>query len=572
MATVCATYKGGAMLRATRLNAAGAPVFGDCAQVVTDGFITMTLSAEVEEGEETTVTKANGQICLSEKACDQLKWYEVEIEYCEVDPDLITIMNPTWDKVLDAEGNTVGYNANGSMSCDLGYGLEVWLGAYGGGDSCGSSAGGSYGYMLMPKVVGGAPGDIEISSEDSITFSFTGRTTTGSNWGKGPYMVQMDVNGIPGRLLEPIGPDTHYRLFRSTVAPPESQCGCQPLDRPVPDPASICVQRMAGSPNTIRLRADNNGYGPVLIDFGDTTDVVEAPDGSWTNHTYAADGDYTITVRDKQTPAVAATLDISVPLADDEPTLALSQATPNDPYTARADIAFPAHATGEGTIDWGDGTDPEEFEVADDGSISLTHTYPANGLYAVTVIRDEKDCCLTFRARDAVLVPIVPGPILTTAADPADTTGMTTILTIDNENRGAVTVNWGDGTADEDGPAAGDVSHQYTTAGPYTITVTTANDPTSSASIRVEVPYALAPVVTVTPDTGATPLVTAITVDNHGQGPVTLSYSDGPTTEPNPGDNTTETPHTFTGANTYTVTATSDADQTAVGTATVTVS
>lgn len=487
MATSCPSFLRGTAMRVTRLDACGRPVYGDGNQVVSDGFVTATLSAEVQEGEAISVTKANGQTCINEPGEDQLQWYTTEIEFCQVDPDLVQIMNPSWDKVLDAEGNVIGYNANGSLSGD-GFALEIWMDVAGTSDACsGDTAQGSWGYILLPWVKGGAPGDIEIGN-DAISFTYSGRTKVGSRWRRGPYAVQQQANGAPGPLLQPIGTNTHYRLFTTTIRPPEPECGAQPVDRPTPEAAELVITGVPGeSPrNTIRLRADNHGFGPVVINWGDGTAETVASDGATVQHTYAADGDYTIQVRDQQTPAITVSKDIVVPVPSDDPTLALSAEDPADRYAVTAAITLPPQANGKANVDWGDGTDPEMVTVGTDGTVDVTHTYKAAGVYTVTVRRDDVD---TYRARAAISVPVQADPTASAVEDATDATGMTAALTWDNAPNGPVSVDWGDGTAPVDQTEAGTVSHAYTTNGSKTVTVASKANPAASVQVTFTIPF-----------------------------------------------------------------------------------
>lgn len=560
MATTCPSFLRGNVMRVTRLNSCGQPIYGDCNQVVSDGFVTVTLSAEVQEGEEVTVTKANGQTCVSDKACDQLRWYTVETEFCQVDPDLIQIMNPTWEKILDYQGDTIGYDAKGNLSCDTGFGLEIWMDTYGATDACsGEGSQGAFGYLLLPWVVGGAPGDLEIGN-DAISFTFSGRTKLGSRWGKGPYPVMLGENAIPGPLLTPVTSDTQYRLFVTTIRPPEAECGCQPVDRPTPEPAELTITGIAGeTPRmTVRLRADNHGFGPVVIDWGDGEPTTTAADGSYVTHTYAADGDYTITVADQQTPAITVTKDISIPLPADEPTLVLSAQDEDNRLAVTADITLPEQSSGEGTIDWGDGTAVQEFTVAVDGTVSLEHAYTANGVYTVTVRRSD---ATTFRAREAVSVPVPTAPEATFAASNADATGQTASVTYDNAPGGPVTIDWGDGTAVVDGIEAATVTHAYAAPGTYVITVASKANPASVNSLAVTAPLM---VLTAT-ETSGNANSTDLLAENWTAGAVTVDWGDGTADTGNAGDGTTVTAHVYAAPGTYTIVATDNTDATRTG-------
>lgn len=566
MATTCPSFLRGNALRVTRLNACGQPVYGDCNMVVSDGFVTANLSAEIQEGEEVNVTKANGQTCISDRACDQLRWYTTEIEFCQVDPDLIQIMNPTWENILDYQGDTVGYNANGTLNCDTGFALEIWMDTYGATDVCsGEGAQGAYGYILLPWVVGGAPGDLEIGN-DAISFTFSGRTKIGSRWGRGPYPVTLGEGGVPSRLLTEIGPDTHYRLFVTTITPPEPECGCQPVDRPTPDPADLFITGLTGEDprDTVRLRADNHGFGPVTIDWGDGSPTTVAQDNVYVQHDYSDAGDdtYTITVCDQQTPAVCVTKDVTIPLESDDPTLVLTAEDENDRFEATASITLPLHSTLDGTIDWGDGTEIQDFTANPDGTASLVHTYTTAGVYTVTVRRADIP---TYRAREAISVPVPDAPTVTVTADNTDATGQTASLTYDNSPNGPVNIDWGDDSGTEPGTESDTVTHEYASSGEYTVTVTSVGNPASSNTATFTTPLM---VLTATEDGGdATGFTVDLLVDNFGEGAVTVDWGDGSSTEANPGDGATVSNYDYTssGAGTYTITATDDDDSDRTG-------
>lgn len=434
MSTECPSYLRGKVMRATRLNGCGQSQYGDGNMVVSDGFISVKMSAEVEEGEEVSVTKANGKTCISDKPCDQLKWYTVESQFCQVDPALVTLMNPTWQPVHDNQGDVVGFDAIGELSCDTGFALELWMDVYGETDACtGQEAQGAWGYMLLPWVVGGAPGDLEINN-GAVTFTFTGRTKIGNRWRRGPYNVTLGENNVPSPLLTPVPQKAHYRLFTTTVRPPEPECGAQPVERPTPDPAELVI---TGLPNedprrTVRMFVNNHGFGPVMIDWGDGTPAQQSIEGRWVTHAYGSDGPKTITVSDKQTPAVKTSRQVQVPLPSDEPVVELSCGQdPSKPLQVHAEITMPPQSDGTGTVDWGDGSEAQEFNASKSGgTVSLAHAYAAPSIYTVSVRRGDQD---RFRGRDAIQVPCTgegQAPKVCAAADPADPTGRTVLLTV----------------------------------------------------------------------------------------------------------------------------------------------
>lgn len=226
MPTQCWNSIRGRRMRATKVDNCGVPVAGPCSQVITDGFISVELSPEIEEGEEITVRKANGALCVSDQGCPELKWITAELTLCGVDPDLLSFMTG-YELVLNYAGDSVGNRVSSTVECDSGIALEVWTDIP--GASCDNTGLRQYGYFLMPWLVNGIIGDFTIEN-DALNLVLTARTQTGSGWGVGPHLVDAtDANNTPGPLLTAIGPEDHLDLHLTTVAPPDAVCGCQPL-------------------------------------------------------------------------------------------------------------------------------------------------------------------------------------------------------------------------------------------------------------------------------------------------------------------------------------------------------
>lgn len=161
--------------------------------------------------------------------------------------------------------------------------------------------------------------------------------------------------------------------------------------------------------------------------------------------------------------------------------------------------------------------------------------------------------------------PTVAQPTIT--EDTSDTTRMT-VRVVPPATGGPYRVTWGDGTAEVDLPAGG-ASHQYPNTNganrDYIIQVRSTTDANATTWKMVSVPFTgTTPVnpltISVTEDT-TVPERTAVnvTVNNAGQGPVTINWGDSTATATNPGDGTTVTKHTYATTGNFTVTAT-DAD------------
>lgn len=184
MTTHCFVPLLGKRLRVTEVNNCGVVLPG-AMQLATDGFVTLSLSAEVEEGTEIIVRKASGALCVNSKQADSFKRFTVEIEFCGVNPSLLSL---TTNAVEYSDGtDVIGFTiAEGEIN--KWFALELWTGLD--GVVCAPGAEEASGYILLPFVTAGVLGDVEVTGEDAITFSMTGAATKGGNaWGVGPYKV-----------------------------------------------------------------------------------------------------------------------------------------------------------------------------------------------------------------------------------------------------------------------------------------------------------------------------------------------------------------------------------------------
>ena len=72
MATRCFKPIFGKRIRVSKMNSCCQPVTGgDCAEIVTDGFISLSLSSETEDGAEVITRKASGAIASTRHAASQ---------------------------------------------------------------------------------------------------------------------------------------------------------------------------------------------------------------------------------------------------------------------------------------------------------------------------------------------------------------------------------------------------------------------------------------------------------------------------------------------------------------------
>lgn len=187
MSTRCFAPLLGKRIRVTTLDTCGNPPASATpnAFLATDGFISVSLSAEVEDGAEIIQRKADGSLCVNEKFASSFKRFTVEMEFCGVNPSLVSMVTNA-KPYLDWLGNTAGFTV-GEGTIVKPFALELWTGLAGAQCAPGAFAGG---YLLLPYVMGGTPGDITVNGADSVTFSLKGAYTKGGNgWGVGPYQV-----------------------------------------------------------------------------------------------------------------------------------------------------------------------------------------------------------------------------------------------------------------------------------------------------------------------------------------------------------------------------------------------
>lgn len=306
MAVICPSFLRGRVARFTRLDSCGRPVAGACGQVVTKGIISVEMSTEVEEGEETLVKDFSGTLCIADKACDQIKWYTVTITLCAVDIDLVTMINPSWRKLTAENGDVIGWVENTILDCSTGFAMELWVEAANVESVCDNpDAEGAWGYLVLPWLIGGVVGDLTIEN-GAVQFAFAGRSKTGSKWGVGPYNIRQNpLTSAPMPLPEVIQSTDPRAFLITTLSPPTPVCGCQTLTPIVPPmPVVTAVEDPTDETgNTATITWTNYGAGPMTLDFDDgvVPNVVVADTGSMT-HTYVNAGAHIVSVTDVDQP------------------------------------------------------------------------------------------------------------------------------------------------------------------------------------------------------------------------------------------------------------------------------
>ena len=283
--------------RVTRLGPCGEILETACAYATTESFVDVTLAKVYQDRQDALQLNANGDICVDKPKAPILRWYEVTITFCQVDPELFNIVSAE-PLILDDSlvPEAVGWCTLPNSASSSNFALEFWTGTEDEGCDDEDTI---YGYGILPRVTQGTIGDVTIAN-GVINFTVNAITRPGNQWGTGPYNViinETGVNaGLPAPLLVAIDPTAHKCFQWTKLAPPEGACGCQSLPAPAfavaPTSGAAAVARVA----TFPLDANGDALLPGVIDWGDLTADTIVTSGTTVNHTYVA-GTYTATYR-----------------------------------------------------------------------------------------------------------------------------------------------------------------------------------------------------------------------------------------------------------------------------------
>lgn len=203
----------GKVVRLTRLDECGDPVIGSCSTLVSECFVSVTLSGEVEAGDEYLQKSAWGDLCINDKDPDIIKWVNVSVTFAEINPDALDILTGA-DPVVDG-GNTIGA-AWSPTSFDGAWGLEVWTKFT--GEPCTGQP--NWGYFVVPFVRNGRiDGDLTIEN-GVMTISVVGQGFAATNWGDSPYAQNPFIETFPSGAM--------FGMVVTDVQPPSDTAGCVP--------------------------------------------------------------------------------------------------------------------------------------------------------------------------------------------------------------------------------------------------------------------------------------------------------------------------------------------------------
>lgn len=285
-------------VRVTKLTSCGAVNDTGCSYATSTGVISMSMEPENVDRQEYLQLNGQGLICVDETVERQLKWLNVELQFCNVDPELFNIITSETLVLNDAVAPlAVGWDTTTAGPITSYFALEGWTNT--GSDSCTDNQP-EYGYFLLPFLVGAQVGNVTLEN-GNINFTVTARTRFRSLWANGPYNVRYieaagPTSGVPATLLTSIGSTVHRRMFWTELPPPPTFCGCQdvtPTLAVTPLSATAATLRTATIPIDPATGVGFAGY----ITWGDASAPTLIAAGTVSaTHTYAV-GTYTATFK-----------------------------------------------------------------------------------------------------------------------------------------------------------------------------------------------------------------------------------------------------------------------------------
>lgn len=207
----------GKVVRLTRLDECGVPVAGSCSTVVSECFVSVTLAAEIEAGDEYHQKSAWGDLCITDRDPDRIKWVNVTAQFAELNPDALDIL--TGSSPVVSSGNVIGSTWNSDPNTSA-FALEVWTKRTG-SVTC-STTSPEWGYFLVPFVRNGrVDGDITIGN-GVLNVSVMGMGFPApAAWGDSPYAQNPFVEDFPTGDI--------FGMVVTTVQPPADTNGCVAL-------------------------------------------------------------------------------------------------------------------------------------------------------------------------------------------------------------------------------------------------------------------------------------------------------------------------------------------------------
>lgn len=298
MVSICHSVVRAPAARVTRLGPCGEVLASGCDFATTKSFVDITLTKVLQDRQDAFQLNANGDSCVDSPKAPFLRWYEVTVTFCRVDPELFNIVSAEPLVLNDAlVPEAIGWCTLPDSASASNFALEFWTGTE--DDGCDDDDP-DFGYGVLFRITQGMIGDVTIQN-GVINFTVTGITRPGNQWGVGPYNVLINESGanigLPGPLLTSANPDAHKCFFWTKLPPPQGVCGCQDAT-----PAFV-VLPLTGLASVVRTATfpmlDGQVLLPGVIDWGDLTPDQAVTSGTNATHSYVA-GSYVATYRATQ--------------------------------------------------------------------------------------------------------------------------------------------------------------------------------------------------------------------------------------------------------------------------------
>lgn len=303
------------VLRATKIDSCGRVVPGVGSSILTTGFMTVKATPQVDAGADKSLTKGNGDKCAQSKAADTIKYYDLQVALCAVDPDIVTLFNPAWATIISNLGTSVGWEGTDQIESVKGVGIETWSNVEGTDVCTDPTATGSWGYWLWPWTTAWSL-DAFTVGPDYVDLTLKGRSKNNALWGKGPWNVVLNGSapGTPGKLLANVGKRAHYHFEQTRVPPPTEQLGLMGVSA-ANGPAFTIVKTTSdatGMSVDLGVLA-GLATGTYKVNWGDGT-VAATIMATTTTHAYATAGTYNISVYLISDPTQVSYITVTVPL------------------------------------------------------------------------------------------------------------------------------------------------------------------------------------------------------------------------------------------------------------------
>lgn len=262
-------------IRLTALDECGAPDYGNpCGSIVTSGVVSVTWADEVETGEEYTQKNGWGDFCIAEKDGDRVKWTNITLSMCEIDPQVLVMLGGAIPNINE-DGDTIGAFFTQEPN-PVSFALEGWT-KKAGTDACAAGGDPEWGYFAGVNIRNGMlDGDV-VNENAPLNLGLKGELY-GANaaWGVGPYgnSPLENTSGWPEGALRYIGV--------TTVQPPEDTEGCVAII-----PATGATSGTPGAWTPL------NSFGPMTLTDLQSADpeVVADPLTAWATGEYVVLGD-----------------------------------------------------------------------------------------------------------------------------------------------------------------------------------------------------------------------------------------------------------------------------------------